>query len=152
VNFFKSIPFFLTLLAPPAFPATLRPFATDGCTFVAEGPRENPDLWRDCCVVHDAFYWMGGSFLERIEADDHFKQCLELRTGEFRAILMRLGVRIGGSPFIPTSARWGFGWKGKPFYFILDSKDKLLVGEKLREQEVLTPLQTYEIEEFRQLP
>jgi hypothetical protein len=63
-----------------------------------------------------------------------------------------LGVWIGGSPVFPTTFKWGFGWKGKPLYFHLAPEDKDEIVEKLRNQDILTSLQIYEIERIRNLP
>jgi hypothetical protein len=32
------------------------------------------------------------------------------------AILMLAGVRVGGTPYLPTDFRWGYGWNYPRFY------------------------------------
>ncbi|WP_020414349.1 hypothetical protein [Microbulbifer variabilis] len=63
-----------------------------------------------CCLAHDYAYWKGGTYEERKLVDEKLKACV-VGTGEDEvALLMLVGVRIGGTPFLPTPFRWGFGW------------------------------------------
>ena len=82
-------------------------FTTDGCS------RWLDKSWVSCCVAHDIAYWCGGSYEDREEADQLFKQCVNQKA-EMMGGLMHLGVRIGGSPWWPTPWRWGYGWKKWP--------------------------------------
>jgi hypothetical protein len=78
----------------------------DGCTLA-------PDLdaaMGECCDRHDAIYWSGGSRSERQQADLDFRQCLLDADYSTIGDIYYLGVRIGGSPHLPTPWRWGFGW------------------------------------------
>jgi len=65
-----------------------RAFTTDGCsggmswawqTFVK--PLTKTDIpWRQCCVVHDRAYWMGGTWTDRRVADKHSHNSPESNT------------------------------------------------------------------------
>jgi hypothetical protein len=67
------------------------------------------------------------------------------------ASIFYVGVLFGAVPFLPTPFRWGFGWKGKPFYFKLSSEERADVIEKLRNSEFLSNGQLSEVEDFRGL-
>jgi hypothetical protein len=76
----------------------------DGCSMA-------PDLdFPRCCDRHDVRYWPGGSKAERRQADLEFRQCIEAADHPLLAGIYYYGVRIGGSPYLPTPWRWGFGW------------------------------------------
>ena len=79
-------------------------FRYDGCTLWPNGD------WASCCAVHDATYWCGGSAQDRVRADATLKNCVNKKT-PFWGSVMYYGTRIGGIPWIPWQARWGFGWK-----------------------------------------
>ena len=88
----------------------IRPFTTDGCSEFPEGTYAHRDLWHQCCTAHDLQYWAGGSYAERLQSDLELRACVR-KTGEpVIANLMLAGVRVGGSPWWPTSFRWGYGW------------------------------------------
>jgi hypothetical protein len=88
----------------------LRPFTTDGCSLFPEGTQKHRDLWLTCCTHHDLAYWMGGTCEERRKADQDLRECVA-ETGEPGiAKLMLGGVRVGGTPYLPTTFRWGYGW------------------------------------------
>jgi len=61
-------------------------------------------------VEHDVAYWIGGTREERSRADRELKVCVEEIESASLARTMWLGVRAGGSPYVPTSYRWGYGW------------------------------------------
>lgn len=82
-------------------------FTSDGCT------RWPNDSWLSCCIVHDITYWCGGSEQDRKDADQDFKQCVNKKM-QVMGDVMYSGVRIGGSPWLPTPWRWGYGWKHWP--------------------------------------
>lgn len=83
------------------------PFSTDGCS------RWFDESWVSCCVVHDITYWCGGSDEDRKEADQIIKQCANQKAS-FVGVIMYPGIRVGGSPWLPTPWRWGYGWKQWP--------------------------------------
>ena len=71
-----------------------------------------PDFdFADCCNRHDARYWSGGSALQRKQADLEFRSCVEQKGHKALAGIYYYGVRIGGTPYLPTPWRWGFGWE-----------------------------------------
>jgi len=81
----------------------LKPFKTDGCSMF-------PDhKWRDCCVTHDKAYWKGGTKEQRKVADKKLYKCVKSKGYKIVAVLMYIGVRIGGVSYLPTPWRWGFG-------------------------------------------
>jgi hypothetical protein len=88
----------------------IKPFTTDGCSMFPEGTEKQKDLWLTCCINHDLDYWKGGTSEERLRADQELKACVA-QTGEPEiARLMHAGVRVGGTPYVPTKFRWGYGW------------------------------------------
>ena len=88
----------------------LVPFTTDGCSMFPNGTSDKPNLWLHCCKAHDLDYWQGGTKSQRLSSDLRLKQCVS-DTGQTNiAILMFNGVRVGGSPALPTPFRWGYGW------------------------------------------
>jgi hypothetical protein len=102
----------VSLLARLAL-ADIQPFTSDGCSAFPDGTPEQQDLWLNCCVRHDHAYWKGGTYEERILADEALRECVA-QVGEPEiAELMLLGVRVGGTPYLPTRFRWGYGW---PFF------------------------------------
>lgn len=94
----RSIPGSLSLQPP-------NPCRMDGCTLV-------PDFdFKDCCNSHDIAYWLGGTPERREHADKVFYRCIRDVKPSFIATLYYYGVRIGGTPYLPTPWRWGFGWE-----------------------------------------
>lgn len=106
----KLFPFILVMLSGWATAADIRPFQSDGCTAFPDGTLQQKDLWLVCCMAHDYSYWKGGTLQERLEADQALQDCVA-RVGEpVLAQLMLAGVRVGGTPYLPTRFRWGYGW------------------------------------------
>lgn len=107
-----------SLLAAPVFTSadTLQPFTSDGCSRFPNGTPWQNELWLACCTAHDRAYWKGGTYQERLDADRELEACVA-RVGEPEvALLMLAGVRVGGSPFFPTTFRWGYGWPYPRYY------------------------------------
>jgi hypothetical protein len=101
----------------------LKPFTTDGCSAFPDGTFEQKELWLECCTAHDYSYWKGGSYNDRVKADQALEQCVA-KSGEPEiALLMLAGVRVGGSPLLPTSFRWGYGWSYPKFYDALSKEE-----------------------------
>lgn len=123
--------FFLVSVA--AADDRLRPFTSDGCSVFPDGTIWKNDLWLDCCVEHDKAYWKGGTYEERRLADERLKECVKAKGEPFIAEVMEEGVRAGGSPFFPTSYRWGYGWPYLQGYRSLTEEEKD-EAEKLLEQ------------------
>jgi len=93
----------------------IKPFTTDGCsggmswfwkTFLRK-----PPPWEDLCVEHDRLYWQGGISSDRKLADLQLGRAIRRRGYVGWAILIYLGVRLGGSPKFPFPWRWGYGYK-----------------------------------------
>ncbi len=83
----------------------LEPFTTDGCSLFPD------DKILSCCTDHDIDYWQGGDALQRKQVDLRFRSCvLEISGSEALSELAYRGVRIGGNPYLPPSAGWGYGW------------------------------------------
>lgn len=137
-------PLLLFLLLCPALAAAavLHPFTSDGCSLFPEGTWTQQNLWLDCCIAHDRTYWLGGSYLERLEADQALQQCVAAIGEPQIGTLMLAGVRVGGTPFLPTGFRWGYGWDGFRGYRPLSPQDRLLAAELLRQDPQEQPATT----------
>ena len=98
-------------------------FWTDGCSSSPDGLKSVPNLWRDCCLVHDIAYWRGGPEILKIQADAELNQCLNEKIQEHSftgdsasSIYSWLGdlaensVAFGGGPQVYAPWRWGYGW------------------------------------------
>jgi hypothetical protein len=110
----------------------LADFTSDGCSLFLDGTFEQPDLWKECCRLHDIAYWRGGTKKEREQADLSFKKCVEKKTGNPQfAELMYQAVRAGGAPYFPTWYRWGYGWPVGRGYRELSSEELKMVEDKL---------------------
>ena len=81
-----------------------KPFTTDGCSMWPDG------AWKGCCVEHDKVYWRGGGKDERRDADIELMACVVRNGHPFIALLLYVGVRMGGHPWWPVPWRWGYGW------------------------------------------
>ena len=115
----------------PAFANQLKPFTSDGCSAFPDGTFEQNTLWLSCCVSHDLAYWQGGTYQQRKDADIALKECVA-KVGEKQiANLMLAGVRVGGSPFFPTTFRWGYGWPYPKLYGQLSKNEKEQVNTQL---------------------
>ncbi len=120
----------------------LRPFTTDGCSVFPDGTPRQTTLWLDCCVRHDLAYWKGGSYQDRLAADEQLEACVANIGEPAIAALMLSGVRVGGSPFFPTTYRWGYGWSYTRGYKTLTADEQLQVHERLNEfRQILNSLE-----------
>ncbi|MCB0392808.1 MAG: DUF5329 family protein [Bdellovibrionales bacterium] len=101
----------------------IAPYSTDGCSSYPDGTMDYPQLWRSCCEKHDRAYWMGGIYALRVVADKELKECVKEKVAQvkeregksfeilkFMATMMESGVAIGGTPYLYTPWRWGYGW------------------------------------------
>ena len=109
----------------------LQPFSTDGCSAFPEGTFSEQNLWLECCTQHDIAYWKGGTYLQRLQADEDLMICVSNRDETTIGIIMLVGVRVGGTPFIPTSFRWGYGWPYPKAYGELTSEENALIEKTL---------------------
>jgi len=114
----------LSALFNSAHADTLKPFTSDGCSIFPDGTLAHKQLWLSCCTAHDFAYWQGGTYDERLQADEALESCVA-HVGEPEiATLMLAGVRVGGSPYLPTSFRWGYGWSYPRLYKALTEEEK----------------------------
>lgn len=109
----------------------LTPFTSDGCSAFPDGTLEQQELWLDCCTQHDLAYWQGGTERQREQADEALRQCVAQVGEEEIALLMLAGVRVGGSPMLPTPFRWGYGWPYPRPYGELTEAEKKQVQKLL---------------------
>lgn len=123
--------FILVLATAAAAASDLKPFTTDGCSRFPEGTRSQQELWLDCCTRHDIAYWQGGGYGDRLAADRQLEQCVAGVGAPEIALIMLAGVRVGGTPYLPTKFRWGYGWPYLRGYKKLDDAEKKLVRETL---------------------
>lgn len=110
----------------------LKPFSTDACSLFPEGTKEQKELWLMCCIEHDIAYWKGGTYKERLAADQALKDCVEEVGDPLTAKLMLSAVRVGGSPFWPTKFRWGYGWPYPRGYKPLTEEEKRMIEAELK--------------------
>lgn len=125
-----------------AVPAdTLAPFMSDGCSAFPDGTSAQKTLWLKCCTEHDYDYWKGGSAEQRLASDRALKQCVAKAGEPTIAALMLAGVRVGGSPYLPTDFRWGYGWPFPRGYQALSKNEQQQV-KKLSNTAAAIPGQT----------
>lgn len=111
----------------------IAPFTTDGCSDFPNGTPSQSSLWLNCCVAHDKAYWAGGTYAERLVADNELERCVAARGEPLIGGIMLVGVRIGGSPHWPTTFRWGYGWAGMRGYQPLSADERQQVSRRLAE-------------------
>lgn len=117
----------LTLSACDQGDIQIKPFTSDGCSAFPDGTYQQQELWLSCCTAHDRAYWQGGTYDERLAADNELKQCVT-NVGEKQiADIMLAGVRVGGTPFLPTQFRWGYGWPYPRGYKALTEQEQQLI-------------------------
>ncbi len=63
--------------------------------------------WQGCCDTHDNTYRAGGTSDQRMQADATLFKCVKEKHGRGWAWVLWIGVRIGGTPFMPFDWRWG---------------------------------------------
>lgn len=113
-------------------PSELSVFKFDGCSCFPEGTLKEPDLWEQHCLVHDYTYWKGGTRNERKQADLKFRDGIRSEGKPVIAQIAYTGVRIGGTPWLPTPWRWGFGWREYPRGYRAVSDEEKRQIEKLK--------------------
>lgn len=107
----------------------LAPFTSDGCSSFPNGNFEQKQLWLSCCEAHDYAYWKGGTYKERLSADEALRKCVAAVGEPEIATIMLAGVRVGGTPYLPTKFRWGYGWPYPRGYKALGPVELNLVEE-----------------------
>lgn len=127
----------LAMLPAVAGADEIKPFTTDACSSFPNGTLEHQSLWSECCIKHDLAYWQGGTYEQRLAADKSLEQCVA-KVGEPEvARLMLAGVRVGGSPYFPTTYRWSYGWSYGRGYKALIEDEKVQVRQRLDSMRVL---------------
>ena len=127
------------LAACSAVQDDLRPFTSDGCSYFPQGTKDQRVAWAHCCLYHDIAYWRGGSYRERLAADLALQKCVT-RVGAPRlAWLMMNGVRTGGTPYVSTPFRWGYGWSTMRGYRKL-TEDELTYSDFLLTEAGVDPI------------
>lgn len=115
-----------------AFGSKLSDFETDYCTNYPEGTREEPELWKHCCLLHDLYFWAGGTRRDRDVADLELRSCIEETGAHHHARLMYYAVRAGSySPIKYPKYQWSNGWKDGRGMIPLTSEDIDLIEEKI---------------------
>ncbi|MCW8832531.1 MAG: hypothetical protein OQK09_08485 [Colwellia sp.] len=123
----------LAFTALPAFSADeIAPFTTDGCSAFPDGTFEEETLWLACCTAHDFAYWQGGTYQERVKADKLLHQCVSDVGEPIIAELMLAGVRVGGTPYLPTKFRWGYGWPYPRGYKAITAQERQKIAAQLQ--------------------
>ncbi len=115
----------------------LAPFTSDGCSAFPDGTLKQKELWLKCCTQHDYAYWKGGTYQERVDADIALRECVANVGEKEIALLMLAGVRVGGSPFFPTTFRWGYGWPYPRFYGPLNEQEQKLVTQATAQANII---------------
>ncbi len=110
----------------------LKAFSTDGCSSFPNGTLSHKELWLQCCTEHDRTYWQGGTYTERLEADKELRECVAQVGEPDIANLMLGGVRVGGTPILPTRFRWGYGWDYPRWYGPLSQEEKEMVNNAIQ--------------------
>ena len=128
----KNIYFvFLLSFTSSTMAGDLRPFTSDGCSSFANGTFSHKSLWLHCCMQHDLVYWKGGSETQKKTADRELERCVT-KVGEPQiAKLMLVGVKVGGTPHLDTSYRWGYGWPYGRMYKPLTAEERNDANEKI---------------------
>lgn len=113
---------------------SLSDFASDGCSLFPDRSLIDDLDWCNCCLEHDIAYWQGGTYEQRLAADEALRDCVLKQTeDEVLAQAMFAGVRAGGSPWFYNWYRWGYGWSYDRKYQPLTLEEQRLVTEKLVE-------------------
>ncbi len=122
----------LPLLTACQSTSPLKTFTSDGCSHFPNGTLDHKELWLACCTEHDRAYWQGGTYSERLEADKELRECVAQVGEPAIANLMLGGVRVGGTPILPTRFRWGYGWDYPRWYGVLTDEEKDLVDQAIQ--------------------
>lgn len=147
-----SLLFLLPLFSVVAAEQETKPsvFYTDGCSMFPDGKLQQQALWQDCCIAHDLQYWAGGSYADRLAADEALESCVADLGEAAIAKLMMVGVRAGGSPFFPTTYRWAYGWPFGRGYQALNEDEKVLLLEIIEHSDAAAFIPQHPIEHWLQ--
>lgn len=103
--------------------AKIRPYKSDGCSLFQGMTEAHNNVWLHCCDQHDRAYWRGGTYAQRCAADAALMECVAKTGNAAIAAVMLTAVRAGGSPYLPTQFRWGYGW---PYWMLRGYKANAL--------------------------
>ena len=99
-------------------------FQTDYCTGIPEGVPSNRTAWKNCCLMHDMYFWAGGDKEDRDESDLHLRRCVEDKGYPKLAWVIYQAVRLGSySPIKFENKKWNFGWPERPVHQKLTGED-----------------------------
>lgn len=126
-------------MTPLSLADDLKPFTSDGCSLFPDGSLSENTLWLNCCGDHDLTYWQGGTYDERLKADLALEQCVARVGKPYLGKLMLAGVRIGGSPYLPSGFRWGYGWRYPRTYAPLTQSELVAVRNQILRQGLTLP-------------
>jgi len=127
----RLLPLILLAALPRGYADELVPFTSDGCSAFPDGTLAQRQLWLACCTEHDLAYWQGGTYEERETADEKLRDCVAGVGEPAVAELMLAGVRVGGTPYLPTRFRWGYGWPYPRGYQALSDSDRRQISALL---------------------
>jgi len=107
----------------------LKPFETDGCTFIIDKPIfSKKKSFKYCCFLHDISYWIGGSRDQRSRSDKELRRCIKNESNGFYGTIFYFGVRTGHLSPIKSRFKWGWGRSDDnfsvPTSFVLDKADE----------------------------
>ena len=124
INNFSVAFIFLAGLSGIATAGDLKPFKSDGCSASPDGTIEQNTQWLNCCIKHDKAYWAGGTYEDRKKSDKLLNHCVDDVGEPEVAQLMFARVRVSGSPYLPTTFRWAYGWPYIRGYKALTDSEK----------------------------
>ena len=115
----------------------LAPFTSDGCSLFPDGQLPSRHEWLHCCTAHDQAYWQGGTYQQRLDADQSLHDCVDAAGFPEIAEIMYSGVRIGGSPFSVAPYRWGYGWDSLRGYRPLSADEQAKANALLKDSDTV---------------
>lgn len=104
------------------------PFTTDNCSWWFDGiPFYDPNRWAYCCRRHDLAYWKGGTYTQKVKADNALYSCVVETHTFIVPTLMWSGVQMFGGPYTGMPYRWGYAWPKDRGYKALDEKEQMQI-------------------------
>lgn len=126
-----------TLYVWQTSPPNLQPFTTDGCSIFPDGDLADPTRWQDCCVAHDYSYWQGGTAMQKDIADLTLEECVADKSSVKLGMAAELVVSFGGSAYLPTWFRWGYGWPYPRGYKELTKQEVEEISEMSKQEPII---------------
>ena len=124
---------FMLMLSACPYAGELAAFTSDGCSVFPDGTISDSKKWLKCCVAHDKAYWLGGTYAERLAADNALEQCITSVENKQLVAAMWAGVRVGGSPYWFSPFRWSYGWPYSRGYRAVSDEEKAMAESLLNE-------------------